>query len=66
MQDLITIKEAAEILGVTMSTASYYVRTGKLPSVESDKRTAHRKKQRLIDRSAVLALKASHDTKPNE
>ena len=66
MQDLITIKEAAEILNVTMSTVSYYVRTGKLTGIDSDKRTAHRRKHQLVDRAEVLALKAAHDAQPSE
>lgn len=61
MQDLITIAEAAKILDVTMSTVSYYIRTGKLTGVESDSRTAHRKKRRLLDRHEVLKLKEQHD-----
>lgn len=59
MQDLITITEAAKILDVTLSTVSYYVRTGKLTGIEGDKRTAHRKRQKLIDRAEVLRLKDS-------
>jgi transposase len=66
MQDLITIKEAADILGVTLSTASYYVRTGKLAGIESDKRTAHRKKHKLVDRAQVLALKSKRDNESGE
>lgn len=58
MQDLITIKEASDILGVTLSTVSYYVRTGKLTGIDSDQRTAHRKTRKLVDRSEVLRLKA--------
>lgn len=66
MQDLITLKEASEILGVTLSTVSYYVRTGKLTGVDSEKRTAHRRQHRLVDRAEVLALKEKHDTPPSE
>ena len=66
MQDLITLKEASEILGVTLSTASYYVRKHKLTGVDSDKRTAHRRKHKLVDRAEVLALKEKHDARPGE
>ncbi len=65
MQDLITLKEASEILGVTLSTVSYYVRTGKLTGVDSEKRTAHRRKHRLVDRAEVLALKEKHNAQPS-
>lgn len=58
MQDLITIKEASEILGVTLSTVSYYVRTGKLIGHDSTGRTAHRKTRKLVDRAEVEKLKA--------
>lgn len=61
MQDLITIKEAADILGVTLSTVSYYVRTGKLTGHDSATRTAHRKTRKLVDRADVERLKAEHD-----
>lgn len=61
MQQLITIAEAAKILDVTLSTVSYYIRTGKLTGIESDQRTAHRRKRRLIDRDEVLRLKAQQD-----
>jgi len=53
-------------LGVTLSTASYYVRTGKLAGIESDKRTAHRKKHKLVDRAQVLALKSKRDNESGE
>jgi excisionase family DNA binding protein len=59
MQDLITIKEAAKILDVSLSTVSYYVRTKKLAAVASDQRTAHRKHRQLIDRADVERLSAS-------
>jgi len=61
MQDLITIAEAAKILDVTLSTVSYYVRTGKLTGVESSTRTAHRKQRKLIDSADVLRLKEQRD-----
>lgn len=61
MKDLITIAEAAKILDVTLSTVSYYVRTGKLASVEGDKRTAHRKQQKMVSRADVEKLKSDHD-----
>jgi predicted transcriptional regulator len=61
MQDLITLKDASVILGVTLSTVSYYVRTKQLKSVDSDRRTAHRKQRQLVDRADVLRLKAAHD-----
>lgn len=61
MQDLITLKEASDILDVTLSTVSYYVRTGKLTGVDGDKRTAHRKRQKLVDRADVLILKQQQD-----
>lgn len=61
MQDLITLKEASDILGVTLSTVSYYVRTGKLIGVDGGKRTAHRKQQKLVDRADVLNLKQQQD-----
>ena len=64
MQDLITLKEAADILGVTLSTVSYYVRTGKLSSVEGDKRTAHRKRHKMVSRADVQQLKERHDAQP--
>lgn len=64
MQDLITIKEAAAILDVTMSTVSYYVRTDKLIAINGDKRTAHRKRNKLVSRAQVEQLKAYHDGQP--
>jgi predicted transcriptional regulator len=60
--DLITLKQAAELLGVTLSTVSYYVRTRKLRSVDSDRRTAHRKMRQLVERSDVLQLKKRFDS----
>lgn len=63
MQDLITIAEAAKILDVTLSTVSYYIRTGKFTSIEGGKRTAHRKKQKLLDRSEVINFKLKRDKK---
>lgn len=64
MQDLITLKEASDILGVTLSTVSYYVRTGKLTGVSGEKRTAHRKQHKLVSRVEVEKLKAEHDAPP--
>lgn len=66
MKDLITLKEASDILGVTLSTVSYYVRTGKLSSVEGDKRTAHRKQQKMVSRADVERLKHQHDAESKE
>jgi hypothetical protein len=60
---LITLIEASEILGVTLSTVSYYVRTKQLPSVDSDRRTAHRKPRQLVSLADVRRLKAVHDAK---
>jgi len=57
-EELITIAEASKILDVTISTVSYYIRSGKLEGVESEGRTAHRKKRKLLKRSDVLDLKA--------
>lgn len=57
MSELISIKEAAEILDVTLSTVSYYIRTGKLTGIESDSRTAHKRKRKLLEKSDVLRLK---------
>lgn len=61
MQDLITIKEAATILDVTLSTVSYYIRSGKLTSVDGTIRTAHRRKRQMVSRSEVDQLKRQHD-----
>ena len=61
MQDLITIKEAATILDVTLSTVSYYIRSCKLTSVDRTIRTAHRRKRQMVSRSEVDQLKRQHD-----
>ncbi len=63
MQDLITLKEASEILGVTLSTVSYYVRTGKLTGTEGEKRTAHRRQHKMVSRADVERLKVEHDAR---
>jgi len=63
MQKLITMTEATKILDVTLSTVSYYVRTGKLPGVECKKRTAHRQYHKLVSLEDVERLKAKHDAK---
>lgn len=63
MQDPITIVEAAKILDVTLSTVAYYIRSGKLTSIEGDKRTAHRRRQKLVSRADVLKLKEDHENK---
>jgi len=57
MQDLITITEAAKILDVTLSTVSYYIRTGKLTGIDGSERTAHRRRRKLLDREEVMKLK---------
>lgn len=62
MKDLITLKEASDILGVTLSTVSYYVRTGKLRSTEGEKRTAHRKQQKMVSRADVERLKSEQSS----
>jgi len=66
MQDLITIKEASEILGVTLSTVSYYVAHNKLVGYDSDQRTAHRKTRKLVSKAEVRQLKAKQDAKDAE
>lgn len=61
MQELITIAEAAKLLDVTLSTVSYYIRTGKLTGIASGTRTAHRKQRKLISRDEVMQLKEQRD-----
>ncbi len=62
-EEMITISEASKILDVTISTVSYYIRSGKLEGVESEGRTAHRKKRKLLRKTDVLSLKEKMDSK---
>lgn len=59
--EFITMSEAARLLDVSLSSVSYYVRTGKLPSVPTTRRTTHRKPRRLVRRLSVMELKQAHD-----
>ena len=63
MVDLITIKEAASILDVSISTVSYYIRAGKLISIDSNQRTAHKKMRKLVNLKDVIELKEKQDKK---
>lgn len=64
MNELITITEASNILDVTLTTVSYYIRTGKLPSIETDRRTAHRRPKKLVRRADVLELRRAYTPDP--
>lgn len=63
MEDLITVTEAAAILDVSISTVSYYIRSGKLVGVDSNQRTAHKKTRKLVNRKDVIELKEKQDAK---
>jgi len=59
MDTLISIAEAARILDVSIPTVTYYIKQQRLRFEYSDKRTAGRKRKRVVYREDVEALKAS-------
>lgn len=59
MNELISIAEAAKILGVTIPTVSYYIRSRKWQVEHSAQRTSGRRQKRLVYKADVIALKES-------
>lgn len=55
--DLMTIADAARLLGVAIGTVTYYIREGQLNVTPGDRLTANRRQQRLLYRNEVYALK---------